>query len=178
LKIGVTSDDHIKGPRNASVTLVEYGDYQCPVCGAAFWVLRDLFDRFQPDLRFVFRNFPLTEIHPHAMIAAEAAEAAGARGKFWPMHDLIFENQQDLSAEQLVAYAVSLDLDGDELMKDLSTHRHVEKIRRDFMGGVRSGVNGTPTIFINGYRFNGLADYDVLARAIDEARAGQYAAQA
>lgn len=176
LRAPIGTSDHVKGSATAAVTLVEYGDYQCPFCGSAFWVLRQLEQRFESDLRFAFRHFPMSEIHPYAMIAAEAAEAAGAQGRFWEMHDLIYENQRYLSPEQLVAHAVALDLDTDRFTRELATHRHVGKIRTDFMSGVRSGVNGTPTLFLDGYRFNGPADYTLLSRAIEEARAGEYVA--
>ncbi len=172
LRVPVTGDDHILGPAKAAVTLVEYGDYQCPFCGEAFWVLRDMRERFG-DLRFVFRNFPLTEIHPCAMIAAEAAEAASTQGLFWEMHDLIYENQRELSPEQLVEHASSLNLDIDEFTAELETHRYAERIKADFMGGVRSGVNGTPTLFINGERYNGPVDATLLGRALDDARHGR-----
>jgi protein-disulfide isomerase len=176
LRPPITSEDHVIGPAKAAVTLVEYGDFQCPYCGAAFWVLRQLEARFHGELLFAFRHFPMSEIHPYAMIAAQAAEAAGAQGKFWEMHDLLFENQEDLSPDQLVAHAVSLDLDTQRFTADLSSHRHAARIRKDFMSGVRSGVNGTPTLFLDGYRFDGPADYTLLSRAIEEARGGEYAA--
>jgi protein-disulfide isomerase len=166
----VNERDHVRGPARARVTLVEYGDFQCPFCGAAYWVLRDIEERFRRDLRFVYRHFPLTEIHPLALIAAEASEAAGAQGRFWEMHDVLFENQPNFLFENLVAYATELELDVNAFVADLEIHRHVPKIREDFMGGVRSGVNGTPCLFINGERFNGPADEALLARAIDEAR--------
>jgi len=171
----VNERDHVRGPARAPVTLVEYGDFQCPFCGAAYSVLRNIEKRFGRDLRFVFRHFPLSELHPLAMIAAEASEAAGAQGQFWQMHDVLFENQSNLSPEDLVAYATELGLDVKAFVADLESHRHVKKIREDFMGGVRSGVNGTPCLFINGERFNGPADETLLARAIEDARVEQYA---
>jgi protein-disulfide isomerase len=174
----VNERDHQRGPARAPVTLLEYGDFQCPFCGAAYSVLRDTEKRFRRDLRFVFRHFPLTELHPLAMIAAEASEAAGAQGHFWEMHDILFQNQPNFLTEHLVAYATELGLDVDAFVADLESHRHVPKIREDFMAGVRSGVNGTPCLFINGERFNGPADEALLARAIDEARRHHYAALA
>lgn len=178
LAVPVNERDFVRGSARAPVTLLEYGDFQCPFCGAAYWVLRDIEERFRRDLRFVFRHFPLTELHPLAMIAAEASEAAGAQGQFWEMHDTLFQNQPNFEPEHLVAYATELGLDVNAFVADLESHRHVPKIREDFMGGVRSGVNGTPCLFINGERFNGPADEALLARAIDAARRHQYAAPA
>ena len=178
LAVPVNERDYLRGPARAPVTLLEYGDFQCPSCGAAYWVLRDIEERFRRDLRFVFRHFPLTELHPLAMIAAEASEAAGVQGRFWEMHDILFQNQPNFLTEQLVAYAAELGLDVNAFVADLESHCHVPKIREDFMGGVRSGVNGTPCLFINGQRFNGPADEALLARAIDEARRHDYAAPA
>jgi protein-disulfide isomerase len=172
----VTNEDHVRGVPNPSITLVEYGDYECPFCGEAFWVLRQIEQRFAKELRFVFRNFPLTEIHPQAMVAAEAAEAADAQGKFWEMHDAIYENQRALSPEMLVALADRMRLDTDRFEEDVDSHRFATKIHKDFMSGVRSGVNGTPTLFINGYRFDGPVDFTLLSRAIEEARAGAFVA--
>lgn len=176
LTVPVDERDHVRGPARASVTLVEYGDFQCPFCAAAHGVLLAIEERFRRDLRFVFRQFPLTELHPLAMIAAEASEAAGAQGRFWEMHDILFQNQPNFLPEHLVAYATELGLDVNAFVADLESHRHVPKIREAFMGGVRSGVNGTPCLFINGERFNGPAEEARLARAVDAARRHQYAA--
>jgi protein-disulfide isomerase len=176
LRIAVTDRDHVRGPAAASVTLVEYGDFQCPFCGEAYYVLRELEQRFRRELRLVFRHFPITQAHPLAFAAAEASEAAGAQGRFWEMHDLLFENQPRFESRSLIAYATQLDLDIDGFADDINTHRHAERIRADFMGGVRSGVNGTPGLFINGELFDGPADLEPLARAIDEARQGRIAA--
>lgn len=175
LAVSVNERDHVRGPARASITLVEYGDFQCPFCGAAHPALLNIEKRFRRDLRFVFRHFPLTELHPFALLAAEAAEAAGVQGQFWQMHDMLFENQSNLTPEDLVGYATELDLDVNAFVADLDSHRHLQKIRENFMGGVRSGVNGTPCLFINGERFNGPADEALLARAIEAARANQYA---
>ena len=165
----VTARDHVRGPTRAQVTLLEYGDYQCPFCGEAFWVLRDIEERFRRELRFVFRNFPLTEVHPLALEAAEAAEAAAAQHKFWEMHDLLYQNQPRFELGELGAYATELGLDLDAFTSDLESHRHRERIREDFMDGVRSGVNGTPCLFINGERYNGFVEEEPLAKAIDAA---------
>jgi protein-disulfide isomerase len=170
----VTEHDHVRGPAQAPVTLVEYGDFQCPFCGQAYWVLESLEQRFRRDLRFVFRHFPMPEIHPYALVAAKTAEDAAAEGRFWDMHGLLFRNQEHLAPPWLVRYGQQLDLDLDELSATLETERYDDRIRSDFMGGVRSGVNGTPCLFINGQRFNGPVDFQPLATVIetmiDEAR--------
>jgi protein-disulfide isomerase len=170
LRVPVTDNDHVRGPARAPVTLVEYGDFQCPFCGQAFSVLREIEARFRRDLRFVFRHFPLTEIHPYALVAAEAAEAAGAQGKFWSMHDRLYQNQPAFELDDLIAYASDIGLDVTAFTEDLGSNRHRERIHRDFIGGVRSGVNGTPCLFINGERFDGPAETIQLARAIEDAR--------
>jgi protein-disulfide isomerase len=167
LKVPVTGNDHVQGPETAPVTLVEYGDYECPHCGRAHPIVKRVQKHYRDQLRFVFRNFPLTQIHPMAEPAAEAAEFAGARGKFWEMHDAIYENQPQLSLELLTELAADLDLPEDELLEALEKHLFLEKVRSDFAGGVRSGVNGTPTFFINGHRHEGSWDYQDLVAAID-----------
>jgi protein-disulfide isomerase len=161
--------DHIVGPETAPVTLVEYGDYECPYCGAAHGVTKQLSQEFGDDLRFVFRHFPLTQIHPHSGLAAEAAEAAGAQGGFWGMHDLLFEHQDRLSPQDVLGYARTLGLDLGRFVSDLRDHVHAPKVREDFRSGVRSGVNGTPTFFVNGVRHNGGWDFDSLDAAISAA---------
>ncbi|HEX8112757.1 MAG TPA: DsbA family protein [Kofleriaceae bacterium] len=172
LRVPVTDRDHQRGPARASVTLVEYGDFQCPFCRQAFYALRNIEDRFQNDLRLVYRHFPLAEIHPLALIAAEASEAAGAQGRFWEMHDTLFQNQPNFQPEELIGYASQLGLDVDAFTEDLMALRHRDRIREDFMGGVRSGVNGTPSLFINGELFDAPAEERLLARAIEAARRG------
>jgi protein-disulfide isomerase len=152
LKVPVTSLDHVLGDDDALVTVVEYGDYECPHCGAAQPVLGQILAQFGNQLRLVYRHFPLIEIHPVAGPAAEAAEFAGSRGKFWKMHQAIFANQQRLSVPLLIALAAQLDLSPIELRDALASGAFVAKVRGDFMGGVRSGVNGTPTFFVNGVR--------------------------
>jgi protein-disulfide isomerase len=159
----------MQGPPDAPVTLVEYGDYECPFCGAAYAIVKAIQERLGDQLCFVFRNFPLTEAHPHAEDAAEAAEAASGQGKFWPMHDLLYENQDALEPEDLVQYARSLRLDLPRFVKELSEHVWAERVREDFRSGVRSGVNGTPTFFINGVRHDGGYDMASLLAAIEEA---------
>jgi protein-disulfide isomerase len=169
LKPPVSPRDHMQGPPDAPVTLVEYGDYECPFCGAAYAIVKAIQERLGDQLCFVFRNFPLTEAHPHAEDAAEAAEAASGQGKFWPMHDMLYENQDALEPEDLVQYARSLRLDLPRFVKELSEHVWAERVREDFRSGVRSGVNGTPTFFINGVRHDGGYDMASLLAAIEEA---------
>lgn len=155
LRRAVDDRDWVRGPADAPVTLLEYGDFECPFCGRAYWELKKLERMVGDQVRFVFRHFPLSQIHPHAMLAAEAAEAAGAQGKFWEMHETLFQNQHNLEAQALIGYASQLGLDVPRFNRDLQQHRHLPKVRRDFLEGVRSGVNGTPTFFINGVRWNG-----------------------
>jgi protein-disulfide isomerase len=159
--------DHIQGPANAPVTLTEYGDYQCPYCGEAYSIVKQLQQKFGNNLRFVFRNFPLAQIHAHAEVAAEAAEAAGAQNKFWEMHDYLYEHQDKLAAPQLIAAAKPLGLDVERFTDDLNQHAYAERVREDFLSGVRAGVNGTPTFFINGVRHDGAWDLDSLSEAIN-----------
>lgn len=161
--------DHIRGPVDAPVTLLEYGDYECPNCGEAHPVVTNLLAGMRDPLRFVFRHFPLTTIHPHAENAAEAAEAAGAQGHFWAMHDTLYDNQQALDDAHLVVYAAKLDLDVAWFSRELAAHTHAAKLSEDFMSGVRSGVNGTPCFFINGMRHDGSWDFATLFAAVRHA---------
>ena len=167
LFVPVGESDHSLGPETALVTLVEYGDYQCPFCGQAYPIIKELLDRVGRRVRFVFRNFPLATIHPDAELAAEAAEAAGAQGRFWAMHDDLFENQEALGSDDLVEYASALGLDESRFVGELTEHVHIARVREDFMGGVRGGVNGTPTFFINGSRHDGPYDFESLLEAIE-----------
>lgn len=169
LKVPITSEDHTQGPPEAKVTLVEYGDYECPHCGRAFPIVQRVQAHFGERLRFVFRNFPLAEMHPHAEAAAEAAEFAGAHGKFWEMHDRLFENQERLSDQLSLWLARELDLSATALTQALETGEFEPRVRSDFAGGIRSGVNGTPTFFIDGRRHDGSFDYEGLIAAIDAA---------
>jgi protein-disulfide isomerase len=164
--------DHIQGPADAAVTLVEYGDYECPYCGAAYPIIKEVQARMGERLRFVFRNFPITTSHPHAEQAAEAAEAAAGQGRFWEMHDLLYENQRHLRADDLHAYAEKLELDVDAFRKELAEHVHVARVREDFMSGVRSGVNGTPTFYVNGARHDDSYDIETLLAALTRAAGG------
>ena len=169
LAVPVNEKDHAQGPPDAPVTLVEYGDYECPYCGNAYPIIKRLQEQMGPRLRFVFRNFPLNTIHAHAGVAAQAAEAAAAQGKFWEMHDLLYEHQHDLAEADLVSYALKLGLEVYRFESDLSGETFAKRVSEDFRGGVRSGVNGTPTFFINGTRYDGPHDYGALKSAVEEA---------
>jgi protein-disulfide isomerase len=161
--------DHVRGPMNASVTVVEYGDFQCPYCGQAEPVVRDLLT--DTDLRYVWRHLPLTDVHPQAQLAAEAAEAAAAQGKFWEMHDLLLANQEHLKIMKLLRYAQELDLDQERLHDEMMNHVYAEKVSRDVESADLSGVSGTPTFFINGRRHYGAYDIETLTKAVKTARA-------
>ena len=165
----VSKRDHTVGPASAAITLVEYGDYECPHCGAAHPIVKEIRRRLGNGLRFAFRHFPLSRIHPHAERAAEAAEAAATQGKFWQMHDRLFEHQDALDDESLLVYAAAIGLDVDEFTRELLLGVHAPRVREDFLSGVRSGVNGTPTFFINGHRHDGSYDLQTLMAAITEA---------
>jgi protein-disulfide isomerase len=166
LVIPVGKDDHVQGPEDAPVTLVEYGDYQCPGCGAAYPMVKAIQKHLGEKLRFVFRNMPLNEIHPNAEMAAEAAEAAGAQGKFWEMHDALYEHQDQLGPDLASALAKRLHLDVTRFEQDLVSRRFRDHVKRDFTGGVRSGVNGTPTFFIDGTRYDGMLEEQSLGGAL------------
>ncbi len=162
--------DHIRGPTNAPVTVVEYGDFECPYCGQAEAVVRDLLADFG-DARYVWRHLPLTDVHPNAQLAAEAAEAASAQGKFWEMHDMLLDHQSGLGARDLMRYAGVLDLDIDRFREDLRTHAGAGRISEDVDSADLSGVSGTPTFFINGLRHDGAYDLPTLSSAVKIARA-------
>lgn len=166
LAFPVNNHDHIQGAHDASLTLVEYGDYECPACGEAYPVVKNVQSALGKRLRFVFRNFPLTNIHPHAEHAAEAAEAADDRHHYWEMHDVLFENQDALDDEEIAQFAADLGLDSREIIEEMETNAHRERIIKDFRSGVRSGVNGTPTFFINGIRHNGPWDAESLVAGL------------
>ena len=161
--------DHADGAAGARVTLVEYGDYECPSCGEAFATIQEVRRAFGPNLRFVFRHFPLRSSHPHALAAAKAAEAAGAQGKFWAMHERLFQHQTQLAEADLLKHARKLGLDLERFQRDMASRTAELRIREDLAGGARSGVNGTPTLFIDGERYGGPHDrvslIDALARA-------------
>jgi protein-disulfide isomerase len=164
----VSETDHRQGPDDAPVTLVEYGDYECPSCGRAHPIVKEAQRRLRSQLRFVFRNFPLSEQHPHAVRAAEAAEAAGGQGKFWEMHDLLFEHQEALDDAELVRYAALLEIDVEQFRRELAAGMYTDRVRKDYGSGLRSGVNGTPTFFINGVRYDGSWDLESLVEALGE----------
>jgi protein-disulfide isomerase len=161
--------DHVQGPADAPVTLLEYGDYECPYCGAAYPIVKEVQDQMGDRLRFVFRNFPITTSHPHAERAAEAAEAAGSQGKFWEMHDLLYEKQQRLDDSDLRSYAEELGLDLRAFDEDMASGVHAERVREDFMSGVLSGVNGTPTFYVNGVRHDDSYELESLLAALERA---------
>ena len=161
--------DHIEGKSDASVTLVEYGDYECVYCGKAYPIVKSIQAKMGDRLRFVFRNFPLTELHPHAAHAALAAETAGKMGKFWQMHDALYEHQKALGDWHLREYAQSVGLDPDALMRAVENGDEAQQIEDDFSSGVRSGVNGTPTFFINGVRHDTGWDEETLLAALQAA---------
>jgi protein-disulfide isomerase len=165
--VPVGPHDHVRGSRDAPLLLVEYGDFQCPHCIAAHGEVKRVLKRMGPTLGFVYRHFPLSTIHPRAHVAAEASEAAGAQRRFWDMHDLLFEHPDQLEDEDLMNYADALDLDIQQFATDLGTGVHAPKVRADFMTGVRSGVNGTPTFFVNGIRHNGAANATTLLHALE-----------
>lgn len=171
LQAPLTPHDHRRGDPNAPVVLVEYGDYQCPHCAAAEPVVEALLQGFGRDLQGVFRHFPLSEIHPLSEIAAEALEFAGAQDAFWPMHRAVFANQPRLSAPMIFAIAGALNLRQPALRQALEAGSYRAKVREDFLGGVRSGVNGTPCFFINGVRHDGAHSFAALSAAVFAARA-------
>lgn len=154
LAVPVSERDHSLSPANAPVTLVEYGDFECPHCARAHPIVQGIRRLMGEQLRFVYRHFPLAEAHPHAQAAAEAAEAAGAQGKFWEMHDLLFRLQHALEPDDLVAYAARVGADSERVARELLAGIWTKKVRDDFRGGIRSGVNGTPTFFVNGSRYD------------------------
>jgi protein-disulfide isomerase len=158
--------DHVRGPEDGPVTLVEYGDFQCPACGRAEPVVRELLAEFGDDLRYVFRHLPLQEVHEHAQVAAEAAEAAGGQGAFWEMYELLLAHQDALGPEDLHRYAEQLGLDVARFSEELRTRTHAARVARDVESADRSGVAGTPTFFIDGRRHHGPNDIDTLASLV------------
>jgi protein-disulfide isomerase len=169
LSVAVGKSDHAQGPENAPVTLVEYGDYQCPYCADMNPMIKAIAKAMGTQLRFVFRHMPLLEMHPYAQHAAEAAEAAGAQGKFWEMHDAILQQQSELGSDLLHKLAVKFNLDLEKFSAEVEERRYRPRVKRDFMGGMRSGVAGTPTFFINGKRYEGALDHASLLSAIGRA---------
>jgi protein-disulfide isomerase len=162
--------DHIRGSEDAPVTLVEYGDYECPYCGQAEVVIRELLDSFGDELRYVWRSLPLNDVHPHAQMAAEAAEAAAAQGAFWGMHDKLLDHQDELTPRDLGHYAAELGLDVERFWDDLRRRTHAQRVGEDVASADASGVAGTPTFFINGRRHQGAYDIETLTEAVQKAR--------
>ena len=158
--------DHAQGREDAPLTLVQYGDYECPYTRESLPIVQGLQQQLGARLRFVYRHFPLTEIHPHALRAAEAAEAAGAQGQFWPMHAYLFAHQHALEDSQLGDHAQAVGLDAARFARDMAAHAHLARIRADREGGVASGVQGTPTFFVNGARHEGPYDRETLLAAL------------
>jgi protein-disulfide isomerase len=170
LTLPATDRDHIQGSAEALVTLMEYGDYECPHCGRAYLIVEEIRLEVGDQLRFVFRNFPLTQSHEHAEMAAESAEAAAAQERFWEMHRTLFTHQSELDTSNLLQYASRLGMDTERFKRALTTHAYRDRVHEDFMSGVRSGVNGTPTFFINGVRYDGPVDMPSLLGAVGTRR--------
>ncbi len=168
----VGARDHVRGPEGASVTLVKYGDYECPYCGDLHPVLKELQEMSGERVRFVFRHFPLDSVHPRARLAALAAEAAASQGRFWEMHDLLYANQDELGEEELIRYAAELGLNLRRFEQDLANDDHAWRIEEDRLGGERAGVGGTPALFVNGVRYAGTMDLDGLLAAVEDAADG------
>ncbi len=166
LTLPVSHRDHIQGKDTSPLTLVEYGDYECPYCGQAYPIIKQVQKHFGSKLRFVFRNFPITQIHPHAQQAAEAAESAAVQIKFWEMHDYLYEHQQALDDKNLEKYAGILGLDMVKYKNDFYKHVYAGRVREDFLSGVRSGVKGTPSFYLNGLRYNNSWDYETLLETL------------
>lgn len=168
LTLPVPERDHIQGPPEAPIALVEYGDYECPACGEAYPLVKAIQEKLGQSLCFAFRNFPLENIHPHSSHAAEAAEAAGTRNRFWEMHDVLFENQEALEDEDLAEYAALLGLNPTRVLTEVVEGIYAPRIREDFRSGVRGGVNGTPTFFINGQRYDGARGLEPMLVAMSD----------
>lgn len=158
--------DHLCGDARAPMTLVEYGDYECPGCAEAYWIIRRLCEKLGLRMRFVFRHYAFARLHPHAEFAAQAAEAAGAQGKFWEMHELLFENSHALAFKDVAGYAERLKLDRERFARELKSEAYLAHVRDDFKTGVQNGVYGTPGIFLNGVRHDGSYDFDTLLAAL------------
>ena len=168
LTLPVDDKDHSEGPKNAPVTLVEYGDFECPYCGQMYGVIKEVQKIMGDRLRFVFRHFPITQSHPHAGHAAEFSEAAGEIGQFWAAHDALYEHQWALEDANLLGYGADLGMTEQQVVQAFDG-RYDARIQKDFMGGARSGVNGTPSLFINGARYDGNRDVRSLRMALAQA---------
>jgi protein-disulfide isomerase len=165
----VASDDHVRGPADAPVTVIEYGDYECPYCRGAFRDVHEMLDSYPGTIRFVFRNFPIPQLHPHAMQAAEAAEAAGAQGQFWPMYELLLQPNAHLDADSLATYARLIGLDVPRFREDIAEERYAAKIDGDVQEGLRNGVNSTPKFYVNGQRVDGKVPLENLEELVRQA---------
>jgi protein-disulfide isomerase len=162
--------DHIRGPDDAPVTLVEYGDFECTYCGQAERVIRELLGSFGDDVRYVWRHLPLNDVHPAAQLAAEASEAAAAQGKFWEMYDALLSHQDQLSPRDLARYAADLGLDVDRFRDEVRRRQYAARVSEDVSSADESGVSGTPTFFINGRRHYGVYDIDTLKATVSAAK--------
>ncbi len=169
LSVPVSGLDHTLGPAHAAVTMVEYGDFECPNCKQAAPAVKLLLERFAGRMRLTFRHFPLEDVHPHAMHAAQAAESAGGQGKFWQMHDLLFDNQRHLKLPQLRSYAERLELDMVRYTAEVDDEVYLQRIREHIDGGARSGVRATPTFFINGVLHDASYGLQSLAEGVEAA---------
>lgn len=172
MSMTVTSNDHIKGTENAKITLIEYADFECPFCARAYQSLASLLPKYGKDVRLVYRHFPLTDMHPDAQPAAEASEAAHAEGKFWEMHDAIFEGQDDLSDEAIIAMAEDIGLDSATFQDAWQSGKFAQRVESDAATGSQAGVHRTPTFFINGVQFEGDSDEASLDAALAAALKG------
>lgn len=168
----VNSKDHIYGNLNAPLELVEYGDYECPYCGRAYPIVKSIQQKLGADLKFVYRNFPLSRVHEHAKAAAVAAEAAGLQHKFWEMHGMLFKHQQRLDAESILLLARIINLDIDRFKEDMQQQNLIDKVESDFDSGLRSGVDKTPTFYINGKKYNGSWEENKLLQHLESQLAG------
>lgn len=153
--LNITGKDHIHGKEGASIELVEYGDFQCPYCRKAYFIVKEIEKELGSNLKYVFRNFPLTELHPNALNSAITAEIAGGKGKFWQMHDILFENQKHLEDSDLLEYAKKVGISETDFREEFDDDMYYNKIREDYNSGVKYNVEGTPTFFINGQKFDG-----------------------
>jgi protein-disulfide isomerase len=165
----VTEHDHVLGPADAPVTVLEYGDYECPYCRGAFRDVHEMLDRYPDKIRFVFRNFPIRQVHPHAELAAEAAEAAAAQDRFWPMYELLLQPYARLDTDALDEYAERIGLDMPRFRADITDQRHARKISEDIQEGLRNGVNQTPKFYVNGERVDGKVPLEHLEELVRKA---------
>ncbi|MGW4498044.1 DsbA family protein [Micromonospora sp. NPDC004336] len=172
LRTPVTEDDHVRGPLDAPVTIVEYADFQCRFCGAAYQNLQEVLRQRAETVRLAYRHFPIVNMHPYAEHAAETSEAAGRRGRFWAMHDWLYEHQDQLDPVHLSLGVTQLGLPAEEVAAEVERQAHGDRVRQDFVGGIRSGVDATPTLFVNGIRHDAGYDLADLLAAVDAAATG------